>query len=70
MSEPVIAKRHLAVVDTEILIQQYNLAISSFAGRFSNTAPRQVRINYIVDLLSARADNNDPVALAWLNEET
>jgi len=54
---------------TPALIDQYALAISSYAGRFSNTAPRQRRINYIVDLLAARADAGDAVALEWLGSD-
>lgn len=60
-----IAKARLHRIDTATLIAQYDLAISSYAGRYTNTAPRQKRINHIVDLLGERADQDDQVALAW-----
>lgn len=60
-----IAKARLAKIDTATLIEQYDLAIGSYAGRLTEHAPRQKRINYIVDLLSDRADADDATALAW-----
>ena len=60
-----IAKHLLARQDTPTLIAQYDEAISSYAGRYTNTAPRQRRIDHIVDLLEARADAGDVDALAW-----
>lgn len=61
-----IRKAKLAGLSTPDLIQQYDAAVSTYAGRVSNHSPRQVRVNYIVDLLSARADADDLLALAWL----
>jgi hypothetical protein len=61
-----IAKRNLTTLGTAELIGQYSEAISTYAGRLTNTSPRQQRINYIVDLLSDRADNGDPEALKFL----
>ena len=58
--------RRLPRLSTEDLIAQYALAISSYAGRMTNASPRQRRISLIVDLLSARADEGDEAALAWL----
>lgn len=58
--------RDLHRLATDELIAQYDLAISSHAGRYTNAGPRQVRINRIVDLLSARADAGDETAAAWL----
>lgn len=60
-----VAKAKLTSLSTEDLIAQYELAISSYKGRLTNVAPRQQRINYIVDLISARADEDDAVALAF-----
>lgn len=60
-----VAKAQLARIDSVALIDQYNLAISSYAGRYTNCSPRQKRINFIVDLLAARADAGDEIALAW-----
>ena len=57
--------RTLHRLTTPDLIAQYDLAISTHAGRYTNTSPRQKRINKIVDLLSARADDGDAVALAF-----
>lgn len=65
MGTQTIAKAKLATIDTPTLIAQYDLAISSYAGRYTNCAPRQKRINHIVDLLEARADAGDDVAIAW-----
>ena len=48
------AKRDLSGLPTADLIAQYNLAISSNKGRYSNYAPRQKRVSYIVDLLAKR----------------
>lgn len=58
----------LARLGTTELIDQYSAAISSYAGRYSNCAPRQKRIDYIVDLLSQRADVGDATALTWYEE--
>jgi hypothetical protein len=60
-----IAKRDLPKATTADLIAQYNLAISSTRGRYSNYAPRQKRICHIVDLLAARGDDGDAEVLAW-----
>jgi hypothetical protein len=60
-----IAKAKLASCDTATLVAQYDLAVSSHAGRYTEHAPRQGRINHIVDLLSARADEGDVEALVW-----
>jgi hypothetical protein len=61
----VIERRRLHLLATSELIVQYDLAISSYQGRLTNTSPRQKRINAIVDMLSARADAGDADALAW-----
>jgi hypothetical protein len=58
-------KRNLTSATTAQLVEQYDKATSTYAGRLSNCAPRQQRINFIVDLLSDRADANDADALAW-----
>lgn len=63
-----IAKSKLAGADTATLISQYDWAISSHAGRITEYAPRQKRIDYIVDLLSDRADAGDTSALAWFEK--
>lgn len=63
-----VARRDLVNLPTADLIAQYQLAISSYAGRNTNHSPRQKRINLIVDMLSERADHDDPAALAWLEE--
>lgn len=60
-----IAKAKLTGCNTATLIEQYELAISSYAGRLTNCSPRQRRIDFIVDLLSDRADAGDSAALAW-----
>lgn len=71
LSRPVatVPRSRLAKLPTADLIAQYQLAISSSVGRYSNTAPRQRRINYIVDLLSDRADAGDAAALAWYDKD-
>ncbi|MFG2001614.1 hypothetical protein ACGFNU_20930 [Spirillospora sp. NPDC048911] len=61
-----VRRDRLAKLNTSELIEQYELAISSYTGRYTNTSPRQKRINYVVDLLGARADDGDVEALAWL----
>lgn len=61
-----VAAAKLPGLDTTALIAQYDHAISTYAGRYSNTAPRQKRINRICDLLFARADAGDAEADAWL----
>lgn len=63
-----IARAKLTGCDTTTLIEQYELAISSYAGRLTNCSPRQHRINFIVDLLSDRADADDPTALTWFEK--
>lgn len=55
----------LSKIGTEALIGQYDLAISSYAGRITNSSPRQRRINMIVDILTDRADDGDALAIAW-----
>ena len=55
----------LAKLATVDLVAQYELAISSYAGRCTNASPRQARINRIVDLLEQRADQGDAAAEAW-----
>lgn len=65
-----VPQARLSRIPTTDLIAQYELAIGSSRGRYSNTAPRQKRINYIVDLLSARADAGDAAALTWLEQTT
>jgi hypothetical protein len=57
--------RNLPKVSTATLIVQYQLAIASHGGRYTDAAPRQRRINRIVNLLSDRADADDAEALAW-----
>lgn len=51
---------------TEDLINQYYLAISSNRGRYSNTGYGQARINWVVDLLTTRAEQGDSMADDWL----
>lgn len=63
---PTVRHDQLDRLGTVDLIDQYNSAISSYAGRITNSSPRQQRINYVVDLLSARADDGDQAAQAWL----
>lgn len=65
MTTKAIAKRDLSKATTADLIAQYNLAIGSTRGRYSDYAPRQKRISYIVDLLAARGDDGDAEVLAW-----
>jgi hypothetical protein len=62
-------RRSLPSASTAELISQYDLAISSYAGRLTEKAPRQQRINVIVDLLSNRADAGDTMAIAWLSPQ-
>lgn len=62
---PTTPKAQLASLPTADLIAQYDAAVSSHKGRYTEAAPRQRRINYIVDLLSERADADDATALAW-----
>lgn len=61
-----IAKRDLGKLTTVDLIAQYERAISSHSGRYTEKAPRQQRINLIVGMLSDRADAGDAAALEWL----
>jgi len=65
-AEPRARLQNLTTAD---LIAQYDLAISSHAGRTSNVGPRQQRINYIVELLSDRADLGDAEALSWYEKK-
>ena len=58
-------KAKLPNLPTAELIAQYDLAVASYAGRMTNHSPRQKRVDYIVSLLSDRADNDDAAALAW-----
>lgn len=60
-----VPARRLAGLDTTALIAQYELAVSSHAGRYTSTGTRQKRINLIVNMLTARADTDDASALAW-----
>ena len=62
------AVRDHSEIATIDLIGQYDRAIASYAGRFTNCSPRQKRIDYIVDLIDARADEGDDVALRWFEE--
>jgi hypothetical protein len=64
----IIPARSLHRASTADLITQYRRAISSHAGRYTDTAPRQKRINLIVDMLDTRADAGDTDALAWFEE--
>lgn len=62
-----IAKRDLAKATTAELIGQYDKALSfGYAGRYTNSSPRQKRINLICDMICDRADNGDAEAAAWL----
>lgn len=67
MTTTTIRRDRLHKATTAELIGQYDAAISSHKGRNTNFSPRQKRINYIVDLISARADDGDAIALAWLD---
>jgi hypothetical protein len=64
-----IPLRLLDTLSTEDLIAQYNRAISSYAGRHTNSSPRQKRINRIVDLLIERAELGDIRARLWREGE-
>jgi hypothetical protein len=68
MTTKTVRRDRLDNLDTAELIGQYDAAISSYAGRCTNFSPRQKRIDYIVDLLSERADRDDSIALAWLGQ--
>lgn len=68
MTVATIPRAQLAQATTTELIDQYKLGISSHKGRNTNVAPRQKRINYIVDLILARADNDDAVAVQWFED--
>ena len=64
-----IPLRDLSKQPTDVLISQYDEA-STYHGRNringdGGQTPLQQRINKIVEMISARADNDDPVALAW-----
>ena len=63
-----VAKAKLPKLSTEDLIKEYDIAISSYDGRFTNASPRQKRISYVVDLLADRADAGDPVAEKWMDD--
>ena len=69
MTTTTIRIKALTKTDTPTLINQYRLAIASQKGRYSDTAPRQKRINLIVDMISDRADNGDPDALAFYAQD-
>jgi hypothetical protein len=60
-----VRKDKLQSLTTADLIAQYQLAISSSRGRYSNTAPRQKRIDFIVYLLDQRADQDDADAVQF-----
>lgn len=66
----IIPRAKLAQLDTSSLIEQYELIQANYGKRYNSTGPTrlQLRINYIVDLISARADNDDAVALRWCEE--
>lgn len=61
----------LPATETTALVEQYALANARpGAKRYNANGPTrlQTRINLIVDLLSDRADDGDPNALAWFEE--
>jgi poly-gamma-glutamate capsule biosynthesis protein CapA/YwtB (metallophosphatase superfamily) len=66
MTTKTAPRRSLKAMSTSDLIAQYELAISSMKGRFTEKAPRQNRINYIVELIDEHADAGDTVADEWL----
>lgn len=66
MSTETVPAAELHRLFTPALIAQYELAISSHAGRYTDTGPRQRRIVLIVDLLAARAEDGDADAVDWL----
>jgi hypothetical protein len=51
---------------TAQLIADYDKAISSTKGRYTEQSPRQMRINKLVEELGARADAGDAEAEGWL----
>jgi hypothetical protein len=61
-----VPQSRLPKLRTSDLISQYELAISSFHGRYSNTGPRQKRIDFIVELILDRAENDDAEAIEFL----
>lgn len=68
----VVPAARLARLSTDDLIAQYDLAISQRTSVFANEeskhggrSPKQKRVDRIVEMLSERADRNDPTALAW-----
>ncbi len=66
MTTPAAARRSLPALSTADLIGQYEDAISSLNGRYTDASPRQRRIDYIIDLLGQRADAGDEIADAFL----
>jgi hypothetical protein len=61
-----VPRAKLDTLATLALIEQYNEAISSHAGRYTDTGPRQRRIDSIVEELAARAEDGDCDAIDWL----
>ena len=65
MNTNTVPRARLSSLTTEALIAQYDLALTSTKGRYSNYAPRQKRINFICDMLLARAESGDALADDW-----
>jgi hypothetical protein len=68
MTATTIPLAKLPAAETTALIDQYELVTADAgAKRYNaNGATRlQKRINMIVDLIGDRADDGDPIALAW-----
>jgi hypothetical protein len=65
-----VPRRSLAKLDTPALIDQYRATIAT-RHRGVQGGPAGVfrRIDYIVALISGRADDGDAVALAWFEED-
>lgn len=66
-----IALAKLPQAETTALVEQYALAnVNPGAKRYNANGPTrlQQRINLIVDLIGDRADDGDPIALAWFEE--
>jgi hypothetical protein len=66
MTTTTAPRKSLKAMSTSDLIAQYELAISSMKGRFTEKSPRQNRINYIVNLIDEHADAGDAMADEWL----
>jgi hypothetical protein len=65
-----VPRDRLDALDTAALIEQYRAAIATrHRGPQSGPAGTLRRISYIVDLISKRADRDDPIALAWYEED-